>query len=488
LKAKNTYYLLAVLILLGKSNLSFCQQTWSNELPGIGTFSSPRVADLNGDNVGDIIIGAGRAELQTSDSAVVALDGITGELLWKVSAEDQIFGSATLEDITGDKVPDVFISGRAAELMAINGSNGEVIWRFDKQNPGKDQWHNFYNPQFIADQNNDGAADLLVSNGGDVNVPANDPNRPPGHLVVLNSQNGEIIQMAPMPDGKETYMSISVLRNAPSYSKSIIFGTGGETVGGSLYVASMDDVMSGSLENALQLDSSLDKGYMAAPAWVEITGDTTPDIVANSFDGRILAFDGCTHRKIWEVEIKNTEAYTSSAIGNFNGDAVPDLFVSFSQGSWPDLDWCKQVMVDGKTGQVQYLDSLGFYQMSSPVVLDLNNDGIDEALLSVNFQVFDSLSLKYFYNNLVVFDFVKKEAVILQLNAEGHNLASTPWVGDLDLNGYLDIVYCHGTNVKQTYKFDGLMMNKIATKVPIGKTIQWGSYMGSSYNGLYSSR
>ena len=94
-------------------------------MPGIGTFSSPRVADLNGDNIGDIILGAGRAELQTSDSAVVALDGVSGDLLWTVSANDQMFGSATIEDITGDAVPDVFISGRAAELIAINGSSSE---------------------------------------------------------------------------------------------------------------------------------------------------------------------------------------------------------------------------------------------------------------------------------------------------------------------------------------------------------------------------
>lgn len=99
-------------------------------LPGIGSFSSPRVADLNNDSVGDIILGAGRLEFQACDSAVFALDGKTGEMLWKVSAKDQIFGSATLKDITYDGIPDVFINGRSAELIAINGKSGEIIWRF----------------------------------------------------------------------------------------------------------------------------------------------------------------------------------------------------------------------------------------------------------------------------------------------------------------------------------------------------------------------
>ena len=106
------------------------QETWVKMLPGIGSFSSPRVADLNEDAVGDIILGAGRAEFLACDSAVLALDGKTGEVLWKVSARDQMFGSATLKDITDDGIPDVFINGRSADLIAIDGKSGEVIWRF----------------------------------------------------------------------------------------------------------------------------------------------------------------------------------------------------------------------------------------------------------------------------------------------------------------------------------------------------------------------
>ena len=43
---------------------------------------------------------------------------------------DQIFGSASFLDINRDGVPDVIIGGRAAELKAINGKNGKVLWAF----------------------------------------------------------------------------------------------------------------------------------------------------------------------------------------------------------------------------------------------------------------------------------------------------------------------------------------------------------------------
>jgi len=129
------------------------QNSWLKRLPGVGTFSSPHVADLNSDGVKDIILGVGRQEFHACDSSVIALDGMTGDLIWKVQASDQIFGSATLKDITNDGVVDVFISGRSAELIAIDGRTGHVIWRFKTPRNQKKEWYNFYNPQFIPDQN-----------------------------------------------------------------------------------------------------------------------------------------------------------------------------------------------------------------------------------------------------------------------------------------------------------------------------------------------
>ena len=93
------FKLLLLFILFTASIQAEAQNSWSKPFSGIGTFSSPRVTDLNGDGVADIIIGAGREEFQACDSAVMALDGKSGALLWNVSATDQIFGSAAFLDI-----------------------------------------------------------------------------------------------------------------------------------------------------------------------------------------------------------------------------------------------------------------------------------------------------------------------------------------------------------------------------------------------------
>ncbi len=465
------------------------QETWSEVLPTIGTFSSPRLSDLNKDGVKDIILGGGGLEFQHSDTAMFALDGKTGKMLWHVGARDQIFGSAALMDITGDGIEEAFINGRSSELKAINGATGKVLWAFDTVFYGLNKtkrWYNFYNPQFIHDVDKDGFKDILISNGGDIWVLPHNPNRPAGRLVIISSKTGKLLADANMPDGREIYMSISINFNdkKPLTSK-IIFGTGGETVRGNLYVGTLEMVLKKDLSRAILLDSSVNKGFISPPAWVDINTDKQKDMVVASVDGRLMAYDGANYKKLWQTTLEGTEAYSSMAIGHFNKDAIPDFFVSFAQGVWPDLSWTKQAMINGKNGQIEYRDSLGYYQTSSPVVVDLTGDGVEEVLLSVDYQVVDAIGRKEFYTTLYAIDFVGKEALPITEGLPGHNVSSTPWIGDMDNDGFLDIVYCHGTNSKKTYTFDGLRVTRLKTTFSIKKPIKWGAYMGSGYDGVY---
>ncbi|WP_276366007.1 PQQ-binding-like beta-propeller repeat protein [Chryseolinea sp. H1M3-3] len=459
------------------------QNSWSTTYKGIGTFSSPRVTDVTGDGVGDVIVGAGREEFQACDSAVIAIDGRNGKMLWHVKAKDQIFGSAALKDLTGDGVNDVIINGRSAEFMAINGKTGKVIWRFDKK-ANKQKWWGFYNAQFIKDQNNDGVDDILTSNGGNVwAAPHETKDRPPGHLVVVSAKDGKLIAQASSPDKCEIYMSVSAIPAGDDYN--IIFGTGGETVGGHLYVTKLSAVLKGDISDAVLLDSSQKNGYIAPAIWIDINRDNLPDIVANAVEGKLIAFDGSTYKSIWSVKIPNTEAYSSIAPGFFTADSIPDFFVSYALGVWPKLEWSRQLMVNGATGKTEFMDSLGFYQTSTPVVVDLDGDGRDEALLSVNIHIYDDYNRRTLNNMLVSVNFKTNKVNQFTGTQKGGNISTTPWIGDMDSDGFLDIVYCHGTNLRKSYTFDGMQIHRISTHVPIKKKINWGSYMGSYYDGVY---
>lgn len=462
------------------------QRSWSVKFGGIGLFSSPRVTDLNGDGVGDIVLGAGREEFKACDSAVIAISGVDGSMLWRVPNIDHIFTTAVFRDLNGDGTNDVFIGGRSATLLAINGKNGTIIWRFDKTKGGV-KWFNFYNPQFIKDQDRDGIEDILVSNGGNVMAaPFERKERKPGNLIVLSGATGKLLARAEVPDGSETYMSVVALPTNNSRDYKIVYGTGGETLGGHLYATTLSEIMNGDLSKSTLLDTSPNKGYIGPPVWADITNDGVPDIIANAVEGKMMAFDGKTYKALWSVKVPETEAYSSIAPGYFTGnDDVPDFFASYAVGTWPDLGWSRQLMVDGATGKIVYEDSLGSYQTSTPVVIDLDEDGIDEALLNVNVQAYDQLNNPSFQNIMLVINFKGNEVLQVWDSQPGSNIASTPWIGDIDSDGLLDIIYCHGTNLRKTYSFTGLQVNRIATGLPIKTPIRWGAYMGNECDGIF---
>src|SRR5689334_4406930 len=78
----------ALLILLGSCSVPE-QRSWLRYIDNTGTYSSPRMADLNNDGTLDIIIGAGGKEEVHSDTAVIALDGSNGQTLWSIPGENQ---------------------------------------------------------------------------------------------------------------------------------------------------------------------------------------------------------------------------------------------------------------------------------------------------------------------------------------------------------------------------------------------------------------
>ncbi|GAB5417360.1 MAG: hypothetical protein Crog4KO_29420 [Crocinitomicaceae bacterium] len=89
--------------------------------------STPGVADLNNDGIEDAIF-------VTQRKGVIALDGLTGALLWK--GEPYTHGgnmSPAIFDLNNDGVKDVVASGGSS--FALNGKDGTTLWEHD-QNSG----------------------------------------------------------------------------------------------------------------------------------------------------------------------------------------------------------------------------------------------------------------------------------------------------------------------------------------------------------------
>ena len=464
--------------------------SWTTTVDGLGSFSSPRVTDLNGDGVKDVVLGVGKNPFVPLDTAVIAFNGKSGAILWTAPARDQIFGSPSFLDITGDGVDDVFINGRSAVLIALDGKNGKLLWEFlpglkAMEARGKG-WYNFYNPQFINDVDNDGIKDILISSGGDVLVPANDPKRPTGKLVVISSKSGKVLGQAKVPDGKETYLSLLTYSTGDNKNPNVVYGTGGETISGSLYITTLNDILKGDLSNSIRIAKSATKGFIAPPILADITNDGMLDIIAMAFDGTMIAIDGNNKSTLWSAGLKSTEAFASMAIGRFNSDATPDFFAVVNTGIWPEMEYALSLVVDGKSGQILKSDTVGYFQMVSPIAFDIDNNGFDEVLLHTNFPEFDPTVKKMKYvNTLLLYDFKNKMMQRFGPVFEGSKQASTPWLGDLDSDGILDIIMLYQKDVYNMSIFAGIEIMKLDLGIKMRRKVTWGSYMGSYYDGIY---
>lgn len=487
-------YTLIVLVLFQACSQKKAELVWNQSYPVIGSQSSPRSVDLNNDGVLDFVMGGGKNEYQESDFAVFAFDGKTGKTLWTHASKDQIYGSATFIDIDSDGTNDVVIGGRSNILVALNGKNGKLIWEwtytYEKDPILKSTLGNFQNTVVIPDQNGDKMPDLLVQNGGNPKaLPNTEYGRLPGVLMILNSKNGSVISAAETPDGGESYTP-PLYFVQPDGSEYVVFGTGGETLDGNLYVTTLKDLKNGNIDKSKVLVTEKNHGYIAPPAAVDINLDEFLDVIAISHGSKISAIDGKIWKTIWEKTIPNTESSNALSVGYFTDDSIPDFFTFTSKGVWPESKGSVQVMINGKTGEVAYQNYLGCTGFSSPVIYDINADGMDDAILSINEydceRGFVSTAKLQIKNKLISIDFVKKEVNTIDETPKFKNIFSTPWIGDIDGDNYLDIVYCQYYSAgPDLLLFLGMQIKRISSGIKMQKPVVWGAYMNSKGNSVF---
>jgi len=431
----------------------------------------------------DVVIGGGTDSV-FSNNGIMAYNGVDGSLLWKRSSRNEVFGSAIFQDITADGISDVIIVGRSAQLLAIDGVNGALLWDYFpySTNPSDSGLFNFYNPQFIHDVDGDTYPDILVANGGDHAAPAWQSNRPPGHLMVVSALTGNLIVKAVVPDSSEIYCSAIVADIQNTGSKWILYGTGGEHFGGNFYAVLLDDLLLGDLTGSIVLASDLNKGFVA-PAAIHKTASGVYDIVIQSFDGLVTKINGQTFSPIWTYQKPGTESSAEPVIGNFTGDLTPDVLLVLFKGVAPSYNDYYQVMLDGNDGSVRFLDSLGAINFASANSVDLNNDGRDEGLYSITY-----LDSGYFKSRVESIDFTTNIINTLDQTRTGVNIASTPLITDLDNDGLLDLVYSVKRDSLNPMGWKGIYVyrHELSSIIP-NSGIAWGSYLGTNMDGVYNS-
>lgn len=477
-------FILKSIIFIGLlvSNYSLNAQTtrWKIKIDSANIFSSPRFTDLNKDGVKDVIVGAGIENIPVNNG-ILAINGKTGLVLWKIATPTQIYTSALFQDITGDSVDDVFIGGRAGSFYAINGATGEILWQFWKgtdKGSRKQGILNFFSTQWVGDQNDDGYLDLLVTNGGDYLAGPSVSKRAVANLMILSGIDGKTLAKVEVPGERESYYAPHTYLKKKK--EVLVFGTGGETINGGLWEVSLKNLMKNDIKKSKLILKDSVKGFILNSVLADLNGDSKLDIVNARMNATITAVDGKKHKILWKQLFNGYECYVTPSLGQFVGDDTPDVFTIIAQGSFPMYTSFKLLVIDGRTGEIAWEEDSGFNQFSPAISVDMNADGVDEIVYIENElvdpQVFSTR------NQLKVIDIKNKFSYYLGSKREGISMASSPGIVDLESDGMHEIIIATSSfETKFTSQFSFVECIDLEKSCD---NITWPGYLGPLGNGL----
>ena len=199
------------------------------------------------------------------------------------------------------------------------------------------------------------------------------------------------------------------------------------------------------------------------------------DIVVATFDGRLVVLSGATRAVLWQRTFDNAETYSTPTLGFFDADDVPDVFAVFLHGVFPDYTSAERVLLSGRDGSVLWRGETGDFATAGDVAVDLDGDGIDEVMFNAN-TLNDASVARASRQQVHLLDSAHREARPWGMPL-GDFAIGSPWVGELDDDGRLDLVLPRHSATEGTN--DGLLTRfKVAAPVPA--RIRWGGYFGNA--------
>ncbi|XP_067137973.1 uncharacterized protein [Centruroides vittatus] len=370
------------------------EDVWVHTFPMLTTETAVRLNDVNLDDVPDVIMGFGTGAdsfnypkvvcdvyfppHKECGGGILALDGNSGHELWRHYTLHEIFAINCNIDIDKDGVKDCLGGGRMAGFIALSGRDGSLLWKFNDTKV-KIPTSNFYTPIYIRDLDHDTIPDIITIHGGDPLKEPGSEKRLVGRILVISSKTGKVLQWVEVPDGKESYYSPQIYTQ-PDGTELLLFGTGGETHGGSLWCIKVEDLLKGNISMAKQIYTDHQKGIMTPPVLVDITGDGIIDIVMAMFNSKVIAFNGIDFKQIWSFHIPSSESYSTPGVGFFNNDDIPDFIINYQIGpGFPIYYYTETTILDGRNGK-PLLDNpikMVVGTQTSPLVISLEGFGND---------------------------------------------------------------------------------------------------------------
>jgi len=390
---------------------------WSQSLPNAKCsfapsddklYSSPVVANLFGDGTPYIVIGYGGFRGKPCDGGVAALRGATGSIAWIFSVQkwarrkgydafrNTVFDTPAVSDIDGDGKMEIGFGSFDRNVYLLN-ANGSVRWYYNAADTV------FATPAFV-DIDNDGKVEMVVATDISQNTRIDPPTPNGGYLYLMKA-------WAPGRNGtrylfRDVRLQIwraqfdQVLQANPALGDVILSNDGPEIVIGSgcFFPQGRGDrrgkwfkvinAKTGATMRTLQVTACTPTGVAIG----DVDGDSVQDVVATvsgdssaGGDGQshVIAWNPETDKVLWDVQPflgGRTDRYAghfkrTPVIADVNDDGIAEVLINYSNGV---------VVLDGRTGAHITCDSSACdgpllrtdnSVFGSPAVGDIDQDG-----------------------------------------------------------------------------------------------------------------
>ena len=338
--------------------------------------SSPVIADINGDNIVEIVVGS-------CDSCVYVIDK-DGNLVWVDTLTGRVIGSPAIADLDGDGIAEVVIPSDNSKIVCLNGEDGSEKWT-----------HNFISgissSPVISSVDSDHKLEVIgvglflrVLNGEDGSTSWLYMNGTPG---LCSPCVGDIIGFDGIEDIAVGQGNSVKIYDGYNQELSMTITTSDEVLStptiGDINADSLNELLFGSNNDtlyALSGDSVLWKygtggDVRSSPAIADIDGDGINEIVFGSNDGYIYVLNGEDGSVLWTYQTYE-EMQSSPSLCDFNRDGLIDVVEASTQGS---------IYIISGDGTLLWSLNVGTSFYSSPALGDVDSDGnIDIAIGGTN--------------------------------------------------------------------------------------------------------
>ena len=390
-------------------------QLWTlGAVEGGGVLGTPALGNITDNDFLDVVI-AHRGGF------VTAVDGQEGKVIYQQQVPEGIMASASVGRVAGEGLSQAVVATTAGIVYAL-GHDGQSLWTSD----GALDLGPIVNKPLLADVDNDGLNDVIV------------PTARQG-LVALDGDRGwKLWDTRDMTGADVVGSPVTADVNGDGVMDIVAATSQGQVLTVSADDGDVWQLWSVQLANAIEY---------ASPVVVDV-GDAMLVVVAA--EGGIVALDGSSGRVTWQALEGQTFAASLLALDG-NMDGIEDVLAVTSNGD--------AYLLGGQYGEDLSSGNVGGGVVATPALYDEDGDGIPEPFL---------VTLEC---NLVVLDISRMRAR-LAIDVQGGGACyASPVLGDLDRDGFLDVVVATDAGAVAAFSFN--------REVSTGGIV-WGEFLGGA--------